>query len=215
MIDEKVEFMVETRVDPKAYPEEWDMQGMTDSLTRLFGFRPKIGPEDLGAEEFDSLKPEDLREIVAEQVKTAFLEKEKLFGKEELEEIERLIMLQIIDNQWVTHLQDMEHMKEGIGLRGYGQLDPLREYQKEGFALFEELMDRIREESLGTLFRLQLLRRKPEDVPRKKKKKLQMSHGDESDKPSTVRRKGKKVGRNDPCPCGSGKKYKKCCGRNV
>jgi preprotein translocase subunit SecA len=89
----------------------------------------------------------------------------------------------------------------------------LREYQKEGFGLFQELMDRIREESLTTLFRIQLLRREPEALPRQKKKAMHLSHGgDGGERPATVRRQGKKVGRNAPCPCGSGKKYKKCCG---
>ena len=124
-------------------------------------------------------------------------------------------MLQIIDNQWINHLQDMDHMKEGIGLRGYGQLDPLREYQKEGFALFESLTDRIREETLMTLPRIQLLRNRPQEIPRQKKKNIHLSHGEDGQSVETVKRKDKKIGRNAPCPCGSGKKYKKCCGANV
>jgi preprotein translocase subunit SecA len=122
-------------------------------------------------------------------------------------------MLQIIDNQWISHLQDMESMKEGIGLRGYGQQDPLREYKKEGYALFEGLMDRIREETLSTLFRIQLVRKRPpEEIQKARRRPLQMSHGGDGPRTVTIRREGKKVGRNDPCPCGSGKKYKKCCG---
>jgi preprotein translocase subunit SecA len=212
MIEEKVESMVETWVDPKEHPEDWDIQGLTDNVSRLFGFRAKIGPEDLGHEDFDSLTPEALTDLIKGQIKLAYEEKQKLFGKEDLAQLERLIILQIIDNQWVAHLQDMEHMKEGIGLRGYGQLDPLKEYQKEGFALFGELMDRIREETLGTIFRMRLMKRTPEEAPRKKKKSLQLSHGGEGGPAPTVRRKENKVGRNAPCPCGSGKKYKKCCG---
>jgi preprotein translocase subunit SecA len=212
MIDEKVSALVEKWIDPKEYPENWEMQGLTDTASRLFGFRPKIGPEDMGQEAFDKFKLEDLTELIAEQVRSAYQQKVKLFGKEDLERLERLIMLQIIDNQWVAHLQDMEHMKEGIGLRGYGQLDPLKEYQKEGFALFGELMDRIREETLSTLFRIQIMRRGPDEMPKKQKRPMQLSHGDDGGTPATVRRKGKKIGRNDPCPCGSGKKYKKCCG---
>ena len=129
--------------------------------------------------------------------------------------LQRVVLLQIIDEQWVAHLQDMEHMKEGIGLRGYGQLDPLREYKKEGYALFEELMDRIREETLVTLSRVRLLRQRPQEAPTKRQRKMQLSHGDEGDRPAPVKREGRKIGRNDPCPCGSGKKYKKCCGRNA
>ena len=215
MIDEKVTDLVEKWIDPKEYPENWEMQGLKDTLSRLFGFRIKIGPEDMGEEAFDKLKVEDLSDVITEQVRNAYRQREKLFGKEEIEQLERLIMLQIIDNQWVAHLQDMEQMKEGIGLRGYGQLDPLKEYQKEGFALFGELMDRVREETLTTLFRIQLIRQRPERIPEKKKRPLHLSHGDEGARPTTVRREGKKIGRNAPCPCGSGKKYKKCCGANV
>ena len=212
MIDDKVDALLEKWIDPSVYSDEWDIQGLKGNISRLFGFQAKIGPEDMGEEDFDGLKADDLSDLLKEQIRSAYQEKEKLFGKEDLEGLERLVILQIIDNQWVDHLQDMEHMKEGIGLRGYGQLDPLREYKKEGYALFEELTDRIREETLSMLFRLQLVRRRPDEISRKKKRDMHLSHGDAGDKPVTVRRKGKKIGRNDPCPCGSGKKYKKCCG---
>ena len=212
MIDEKMESMVEKWIDPKEYPEDWDIKGLADNVSRLFGFLPKIGPEDIGEEAFDALKVENLNDLLKDQVISVYHKKEEIFGKEDLKQIERFIILQVIDSQWVAHLQDMDHMKEGIGLRGYGQLDPLKEYQKEGFALFGEFMERIREESLGMLFRIQLMRRDPESMPKKKKTNLQLSHGADSASVATVKRKSKKVGRNDPCPCGSGKKYKKCCG---
>jgi preprotein translocase subunit SecA len=214
MIDEKVDALLEKWIDPSVYSDEWDIPGLKANILRLFGFQAKIGPEDMDEEVFAGLKALDLGDLLREQIRSAYQEKEKLFGKEDLEGLERLVILQIIDNQWVEHLQDMEHMKEGIGLRGYGQLDPLREYQKEGYTLFGELMDRIREETLSMLFRLQLVKRRPDEISRKKKRDMHLSHGDPGDKPATVRRKGKKIGRNDPCPCGSGKKYKKCCGAN-
>ena len=214
MMDEKVESLIERFIDPQEIPENWDIQGLKDHLSRLFGLRFKIGPEDMGEEEFHSLKIEGLTDMVKEQVQAAYNKRKREFGKEDLESLERFIMLQIMDNEWVAHLQDMEHMKEGIGLRGYGQLDPLREYKKEGYALFEELMDRIREETLLALSRIQIMRQRPEEMPQKKKKAMKLSHGDGGDKQVTIKRDGKKVGRNDPCPCGSGKKYKKCCGVN-
>lgn len=213
MMDEKVYAAIDTFTDPKVFPEEWDIAGLKDNLTRLFGFIPKIGPEDIGEEEFDNLKQEILEDLIMEQVQEAYETRERDFGKEDLSTLERIVMLQIIDHEWVVHLQDMGHMKEGIGLRGYGQLDPLREYQKEGFALFEELMDRIREETLVTLSHLQLMKQRSERAS-KKKKSMQFSHGEGESSPETVRREGKKIGRNAPCPCGSGKKYKKCCGAN-
>ncbi len=211
IISEKVNALVGEYTNPKVYSEDWDIQGLTDSFARQFGFRPKIRPEDIGQETFDRLKAEDMADLLMEQAKSAYEEKQKLFGKEELEHLERFLILQIIDDQWVAHLQNMDHMKEGIGLRGYGQLDPLKEYQKEGFALFEGIMDRISEETLRTVFRLQLIKQRPKEVP-KKKRPLSLSHSDEGSGPVTVRRKEKKVGRNAPCPCGSGKKYKRCCG---
>ena len=171
MGEEKVDSLVQEYIDPKANPEEWDIQGLRDHLSRMFGFRPKIGPEEMGEDRFLALKADDLAQLIREQVQEAQERKIAAFGKDELHSIHKYIMLQIIDNQWVAHLQDMEHMKEGIGLRGYGQLDPLREYKKEGFALFESLMDRIREEILSTLSRVQIMRQKPPEelVPAKKK----------------------------------------------
>ncbi len=215
MTDEKVEDLIATFTDPKEHPEDWDMQGLKENLARLFGFQPKIGPKDLGEERFESLEIEDLTHMIKEQIEAAYKKREEAFGEEDLRSLEKVIMLQIIDNQWIAHLQDMDHMKEGIGLRGYGQLDPLREYQKEGFALFEELMDRIREETLTTLSRIQILKQRPAELPKKQERAMHFSHGNEEDKPVTVKREGKKIGRNAPCPCGSGKKYKKCCGKNA
>ena len=215
MMDEMVDSFLDRYTDPKARSDEWDVQGMKDSLLRIFGFRPKIGPEDMGEDAFNALRVEALGEQIKEEVRKAHERRGLAFGQEELRGVEKYIMLQIIDREWVAHLQDMESMKEGIGLRGYGQLDPLREYKKEGYALFEGLMGRIREESLGTLSRIQLLKQKPaEEMPKATRRPMHFSHGNAVEKPETIRREGKKVGRNDPCPCGSGKKFKKCCGSN-
>jgi preprotein translocase subunit SecA len=214
MIDDRVEGLVGQWIDPEAYPEDWNIKDLKGHVSRLFGFQLKIGPEDMGEEEFNSLKAEDLPELIREQVRSVYEQREKLFGKEELEQLERFIILQIIDDKWVAHLQSMDSMKEGVGLRGYGQLDPLKEYQKEGFALFGELMDQIREETLSMLFRVQIVKQRSEQERKPKKKTLNLSHGGDDSGPSTIRRKEKKIGRNAPCPCGSGKKYKKCCGAN-
>ncbi len=209
MISDKVDTLIEQLIDPKAHPEDWDIESLNDNISRLFGFQAKIRPDDIGEDKFKALKAEDLSLLINEQAASAYKERELLIGEEDLARLERLIMLQIIDTKWVDHLQNMDHVKEGIGLRGYAQQDPLKEYQKEGFALFEELLDSIREETLRTLFRIQLIQREPEKLPRKKRA-LNLSHGGGG--PVTVRRTEKKIGRNAPCPCGSGKKYKKCCG---
>ena len=215
MMEVKIQDLLDRYTDPKTFPEDWDMQGLRESVSRLFGFVPRVTPEELGEDRFQALKQEEMADLLREGAQAAYEKRKQDFGEEDLVLLEKIVLLQIIDEQWVAHLQDMEHMKEGIGLRGYGQMDPLREYKKEGFALFEELMDRIREETLMTLGRFQVLRQKPKEVPQKKKRPMHLSHGDEGDRPAPVKREGRKVGRNDPCPCGSGKKYKKCCGRNL
>ncbi len=212
MTNDKIDSLIEMYIDPKAYPEDWDIQGLMESTIRIFGVRPKINADDIGEEEFNSLTPETLTDMLKTQVSEANEARVKDIDKDELLRIHKIIILQIIDNQWLRHLQDMDHLKEGIGLRGYAQQDPLKEYQKDGFELFHQLDGRISDEILMTLSRIQLMREKPEEMPKQKKRKMQLSHGDPGDKPAPVKREGKKVGRNDPCPCGSGKKYKKCCG---
>jgi preprotein translocase subunit SecA len=215
MTNDRIDTLVETSVDPKSYPEEWDIQGLMENTIRVFGVRPRINADDIGEEEFDSLTPETLTDMLKTQVMEANEERVKGIDEAELHSIHKIIMLQIIDNQWLRHLQDMDQLKEGIGLRGYAQQDPLKEYQKDGFELFHGLDERISEEILMTLSRIQLMREKPEEMPKQKKRRMQLSHGDPGDKPAPVKREGKKIGRNDPCPCGSGKKYKKCCGANA
>jgi preprotein translocase subunit SecA len=124
-----------------------------------------------------------------------------------------MVMLQIVDNHWKEHLLSMDHLRDGIGLRGYAQVDPLREYQREGYDAFMDLIHRIKADSVGTLFHLQVKPHQelPEEA-RPEAPQLSYSHGDGS-AAQPKQRQNKKTGRNDPCPCGSGKKYKKCCGK--
>ncbi len=211
MIEDKVEAIVEKWIDPKSRPDEWNIRGLERDFLRIFAFRPKVSPEDIGEERFRSLEIDELKKMLIEQTKNMYLEKKKLFGKEMLDELSKMVLINIIDKNWIDHLQDMEFLKESIGLRGYGQLDPLKEYQKEAFSLFESLLDRIKEETLNIVFSLRLLKGK-EEIPRERKV-IYLRHGDEQ--PVSTIRKAKKIGRNDPCPCGSGKKYKKCCGRGI
>jgi len=152
-----------------------------------------------------------IEERVAAEIRR---EREKAIGAEQCRELERIVMLQTVDHLWKDHLLSMDHLKEGIGLRGYAQQDPLLVYKKEGFGLFSDMISRIKEETLGILFRIEIAQ--PESLSEMQKPKEQTliySGGDGGDRKEPVRRDQKKVGRNDPCPCGSGKKYKKCCGR--
>jgi preprotein translocase subunit SecA len=122
--------------------------------------------------------------------------------------------LQTVDNLWKDHLLSMDHLKEGIGLRGYAQQNPLIVYKKEGFDMFNEMISRIKEQTLGILFRIQIEEpKKINHLRQPKEQQLQFSGAEGPSKPKPVQRKTQKIGRNAPCPCGSGKKYKKCCGR--
>ncbi|MEJ2640309.1 MAG: preprotein translocase subunit SecA [Desulfosarcinaceae bacterium] len=199
-------------VDERAHASEWDWEAMSNNLFGRFGL--KIDKPD--ADTLDGLTSEGLAELIYEVCHHAYLEKATAIGDEEFRKIERYLMLQTVDTLWKDHLLSMDHLKEGIGMRAYAQQDPLLVYKKEGFEMFQDLMERIKEETLGLLFRIQLA--DPDTLQerhRTREQDLVFSGGDGGApaKKKPVQRTSKKVGRNDPCPCGSGKKYKKCCGR--
>jgi preprotein translocase subunit SecA len=209
MIRDKAEDIAYGFTDERTHPEEWDWKRLKKAVFKQFNFRlDKIDDDTM-----DGLTREGLAELVADSSLTVYNEKEAFVGSEEFRHLERIVMLQTVDNLWKDHLLSMDHLKEGIGLRGYAQQDPLIVYKKEGFELFQEMISRIKEETLGILYRIQIS--EPQniaDLQQPKEQKLVFSSGDEPAKKNPVKRTEKKVGRNAPCPCGSGKKYKKCCG---
>jgi preprotein translocase subunit SecA len=198
-------------------PETWDFEGFRVNVGNQFGF----DVDQLGFDMASITYPE-LTDTLTEKVRKHYEEKEQRLGSEYMRYQERIIMLQVLDTQWKDHLWSLDHLKEGIGLRGYGQRDPLIEYKKESFDMFESLRTRIEEETIRFLYLFEPIsqsemdsrEREREEARRnaQQKKDLVFSSGD-SAPPSTKKRGSTKVGRNDPCPCGSGKKYKKCCGR--
>ena len=182
-------------------PEEWDQKSFGDAFYKQFGLRVSL-------ENLDG----DLSDVLYDLVKERFAAKSEEVGPEVFQQLQQMIMLQIVDNHWKEHLLSMDHLRDGIGLRGYGQKDPLREYQREGYDMFMDLIHRINADSVGTLFHLQVQpHHEPPPEARPKATPMAFSHGDSAPEPK--QRQNKKVGRNDPCPCGSGKKYKKCCGK--
>jgi preprotein translocase subunit SecA len=215
-IQEIISDLGDSAVDPiadeKTYPEEWDYRRLNESLMRLFSFGLSFKSGDTAG-----LTREGLVEKVRSYAKENYSRKEAEFGSDAMRYLEKAIYLQTIDNLWKEHLLAMDHLKEGIGLRGYGQRNPLQEYQKEGYQMFMELIQRIKEETVEKLFQVQMAR--PAEVARfeaKKEKPLVLSRGggEAAEKQAPpVKRETRKVGRNEPCPCGSGKKYKKCCGK--
>ena len=228
----------------KVHPSDWDIKGLKDAIFTRFGV--DILAEGLKPE---TLNRQELGDAIFERLKARYDAKENLIGSDAMRYHERMIMLSVIDAQWKDHLRDMDHLKEGIGLRGYGQHDPLVEYKRESFDMFEAMMQRFQEETVRFLYLMQILER-PENVPqtrpvgpapsaadgnghgrprnvstsvdaieeafqRKKRRELEQARmagsGDMQPVQQVVRGQAK-VGRNDLCPCGSKKKYKKCCG---
>jgi len=167
------------------------------------------------AEEAAQMTKDRLVERIIQEAGEYYKHKEMEFGAEVLRHLEQVIYLQTIDSLWKEHLLAMEHLKEGIGLRGYGQRNPLQEYQKEGYEMFMDLVQQIKEETISKLFRIQIAKSQEiREIEAPRPQPLVLSHGEETEiKAKPMKREGKKVGRNDPCPCGSGKKYKKCHGR--
>ena len=210
MIEEKSEEIAGAFADERAPAEEWDFKGLNEAVFKQFNFRlPALEDETL-----DGLTREGLAQLINDEAVRIYEEKEKAIGSEDFRQLERIVMLQNVDNLWKDHLLSMDHLKEGIGLRGYAQQNPLLVYKKEGFEMFQEMIERIKEETLGILFRIQLAEpQKMKEIQRPREQQLTYSGSGEPQKKKPVKRADKKIGRNAPCPCGSGKKYKKCCGK--
>jgi len=253
--------LMEQYCPPKAHIDDWDIKGLKDAIFTRFGvdiLAEGVKPETLNRQE--------LGDAIFDKLKERYDAKEKLIGPDAMRYHERMIMLSVLDSQWKDHLLGMDHLKEGIGLRGYGQHDPLVEYKRESFEMFEDMMRRFQEETVRYLYLMQVLERpsgafataagpegagpggggpeagvpvqrsgsggdgrRPRPVAtsvdeleeafqRRKRRELEearMAGAGDLQPVQQVVRGSAKIGRNDPCPCGSGKKYKKCCGANA
>ncbi|MFC1805122.1 preprotein translocase subunit SecA [Candidatus Omnitrophota bacterium] len=206
-------------------PADWDFAGMVNSLKLRFGVEL-----DQGA--LEGMAKKEIKESLLKRFTDFYEKKEGSVGKPMMRHLERMVFLQVVDSKWKDHLLAMDHLREGIGLRAYGQRDPLIEYKREGFTMFSQMVSSIEDEAIEAVFKLQPV--KPERLrgvfsslskelshPEVKKFEQAAQHPVAQDGPpglpqqkiTPARTSGPKVGRNDPCPCGSGKKYKKCCGR--
>jgi preprotein translocase SecA subunit len=238
MAEGLAEDLVASHCSDDVAPDEWDLRTLDNAVFAQFNLRLNL-PEAAA----DASRSEQVADLVVERVRQAYVERETSFTPPIMRYLERVIWLQTLDALWREHLLRMDHLKEGIGLRGYGQKNPLQEYQKEGYDLFEELVKSMEADVVEKLMSVQLQAQpaavqprpaalpqgaapdyEPElpaavaDLQRRQRRataRVQLSHGGSSQEPqkvATVRRDGEKVGRNEPCPCGSGKKYKKCHG---
>lgn len=204
IIDDTIDELLEIYCPESKYHEEWDIKGLKDSLFGIFAVSIENFTDDVNS----------LREFLSETIKSAYEKKEREIGNEMMRYLEKVIFLQVLDAQWKDHLLAMDHLKEGIGLRGYGQRDPLTEYKKEAFEIFADMTDRISMDTITRLFKIQVRSEDEKITRRPVQRQVRYNRGEEAEQNQPVI-KGKKIGRNDPCPCGSGKKYKKCCGVNA
>ena len=213
MLEEVVEDLVAEQLSADLHPEEWDLVALREALKRHFG-------ADIDVQEFPRAGADltSLREFIFERLRQSYDHKEAQMGEPMMRHLEKVVMLQIIDTLWKDHLLAMDHLKEGIGLRGYAQKNPLNEYKREAFEIFAAMMSLIKVEITEYLFKIQAgkleetVRKVDGHKPRYIEHRGGGLEGSGDGKPAPVRREGRKIGRNEPCPCGSGKKYKRCCG---
>ena len=206
MITDIVESSVDTVINDDLEPEEWDLKELNTLLLPIVPLHPVV------LDRVSKKTKNGLKHQLKEEAVRLYESKEAEFPEaESIREIERVILLRAIDHKWMDHIDDMEALKQGIGLRGLAQRDPVVEYRMEGFEMFDAMISAIREDTIRMFLTVKV--RTESEVKREQVAKPLTAKGDGSEKPQPVRAQGKKVGRNDPCPCGSGKKYKKCCGR--
>ncbi len=226
MMSELVDGIVDPVTMESKYAEEWDLDRIFDSLDKI---TPAYRKEFAGYSEEDKmdLQPEDIKEDLKAVLEKVYEAKEDEVGDEQMREVERMIMLRVVDNRWMDHIDAMDQLKNGIGLRALGQQDPAMAYASEGFAMFEEMVSDIREEVVRFCFNVTVTTRSARtsriqsQQTSKEEYREELAGGALGEAPTeekrqeTVHRNAPKIGRNDPCPCGSGKKYKNCCGRNA
>jgi preprotein translocase subunit SecA len=213
MLEEVVESLVAEQISANLHPEEWDLAPLQDAIKRHFGVDVNLQAFPRAGADLSSL-----REYVFDHLRQSYDHKEAQMGEPMMRHLEKVIMLQIIDTRWKDHLLAMDHLKEGIGLRGYAQKNPLNEYKREAFEIFAAMMDLIKTEITEYLFKIQpgKLEETAQKADARRPRYIEHRGGGAADdgdgKPVPVRREGRKIGRNELCPCGSGKKYKRCCG---
>ena len=208
MMEESIRGVVDRYLLDESIKDEWNLDGLRDYF---LGWLTR--PEDLHytREELEQTSKEDVGNFLLERARQLYEKREKEFGSELAREIERVVLLRNVDMKWMDHIDNMEELKRGIHLRSIGQRDPVVEYRMEGSEMFEQMVESIREDTIKMLLTVQI--RQEGQVKREQVAQPTTASTDGSEERKPVRTAGPKVGRNDPCPCGSGKKYKKCCGR--
>jgi preprotein translocase subunit SecA len=204
MIPEAIESAMERYIDPQEHATDWDIEGLFRYLRSLYPV--SFEPENI---DMDAVTYDGLRDALIEDAFDAYTAREAEFAEQgrDIRELEKLVMMRVIDNRWRDHLYDMDHLRDSVGLRSFAGRDPLVEYQNEAFATFQELIASIEEEFLRYMYHVKLVKAEERTPVR-----IVEGSGGKSEKKQMAADRSQKVGRNAPCPCGSGKKYKFCCG---
>lgn len=212
MLGDTIDDIVKAYAYEKDAPLDWDWESLSEAVFRCFSLQLELSREMIAR-----LNADGLRSMLQEQTAAVINRKKDEIGDELLDHLIKVVMLQAIDVHWKDHLLNIDHLKEGIGLRGYGQKDPKQEYKKEAFHLFMDMIIRIREETVEKVFWVQIEREEDieelEEEQVERSRKMFQSMTDNEEHPAEPAKNQKNAGRNEPCPCGSGKKYKKCCGK--
>ncbi len=214
MIEDVADMLVEEIADGKPHPSEWNWDELKKRIQNTFRLDLDIEPNSMGKD------MDEVSENLAKWLIRKYEEKEKELSPEVMRTLERFLLLQSIDFHWKDHLLAMDYLREGIGLRGYGQKDPLIEYKKEGYNMFLEMLNSVKMDTVTKLFLVRVEKDEDLSIRREVASNISLERRDvvglasgEREVTKPIRRKGRKIGRNEPCPCGSGKKYKHCCGR--
>ena len=211
MLDKIIESEMDQYANAKLYPEEWTLDGLIEDAEKIYAPEGKLKKEEL-----EAMSRDELEETLKKTARDAYVAREQLFGEENMRELEKVVMLRVVDNHWMEHLDRMDMLREGINLRAYGQRNPLVEYKIEALDMFEAMEAAIQTDIAKLMYRVSIVTQEQQQL-QDRLQTARASHGEESSAAETKKkpqRNKSDIGRNDPCPCGSGKKYKNCCGRN-
>ena len=214
MIGGIIEAEMNQYANEKLYPEEWSLDELIKDAESIYAPTGRLKLDEL-----EEMSRDEVQDFLNQMAEESYAQREQLFGEANMRELEKIIMLRVVDNRWMEHLDRMDMLREGIGLLAYGQRNPLIEYKIKGHEMFGQMIDSIQNDIASLIFRVNIITQEQQEAMEREAQQrmaaAKQTHGDQSDdavKKQPVKN-GEKVGRNDPCPCGSGKKYKNCCGR--
>ncbi len=209
-----IEAQMNQYANEKLYPEEWSLENLITDAEGIYAPKGRIKLEEL-----EDMSRDELQDFLTQVAEESYTQREQLFGEDNMRELEKIIMLRVVDNRWMEHLDRMDMLREGIGLLAYGQRQPLVEYKIRGHEMFNQMIASIQNDIASLIFRVNIITREQQEAMERENQQrmaaAKANHGDDfQENVKQPVKNGEKVGRNDPCPCGSGKKYKNCCGKN-